>query len=683
VGAIALLSALCSRTFYFFIFFSYCGLLFGSPLVNANELPQSKQQEVFFLTWLPLLSGSLKSFQADIHCPQNQISDIRVVKEKDKINGSIGLIDWDLNCQSSNTPQNSALSLKKPQIAAQLARFLTFLARLPDTEIVVKSVKLKSDQLNKKLSFNVHLNKTKQALFIRLFNESGQLTLNVDLLKRDFHLKTEFKSEKLLQYIKLPEAYRPLINGSLTFSYAGDLNKWEEGQFVLTSSGEMTPLAEKTVLKLAGDINILSQQLNLQKMDIGLSKVNYALTNNSLLKAPYVQLTLSKSARINLSKVINIQTLPVDLRIGGGSVQTKIEPAKNPDIKLGSRTHTQKFPALRVKINALGNINDLHADWSASLINSAIAGSLKYKANNLTVNIKKGQLSAPAVIDGLQTYLPEVQNWSVDKGTINYQLNGAYNLQTKSGYLKSSLQGQNIEGQKDTLLFTGLAFNSTSDFELKNATVHIKQGKQQLTLDNLFVGVPIEAIQINAHSSAGVTVIDDFKARLLDGEVTLENLKLQPQSSSAIHFSGLSLSEIIKYSAYPAISAIGLLDGVLPLTLTSEGVNVEKGVVVARAPGGYIKIPQDDVVKKMARTQPAFAFTLRLLSDFQFDSLQGRIGYTADGEMDINAEIHGMSPDVSGKQPVKFNYTHSENILKLLESLRFSDQLTRQIQEKY
>lgn len=678
------MSALCSRKFYLVLFFSYCLLLISSPLVNANELQATTEQEKPFLTWLPLLSSRLKRLQPDQHCPQNQITDLQVVKEKDKINSSIGLIDWDLNCQSPNAAQNSSLktltlTLDKSQTAAQLAQFLTFLARLPDSDIVVKSVNLRSDRLKKKLSFNVHLNKTKQAVFIRLSNESGQLTVNVDLLKKDFQLKTEFKSEKFIQYIKLPEAYRELIKGSFTFSYSADLKKWEQGQFAIKSSGDMTPLAENMVLNMAGDINILTKQVSLQRMDLGLTKINYALTNNTVLKAPYIKLTLPQPARIDLYDKINIKTLPVHLRIGGGSMQTKIKPG----IKQRIRTNTQKFPALFAKINAQGKSNNLNIDWSISLINSSISGSLNYHSNILTANIKKGQLSAAALIDGLQDYLPAVQNWSVAKGLINYQLNAKYNLQTKSGYVKSLLKGQEIEGQKGTILFDGLAFNSNTDFEVKNANVHIKQGKQQLMLDNLFVGVPVQAMQIDAHSSAGITVIDNFKALLLGGEVTFENLKIQPQSSSVINLSGLSLSEIIKYSAYPAISASGLLDGVLPVTLTSQGVNIEQGVIFARAPGGYIKVPQDDVVKKMASTHPAFAFTLQLLSNFQFDTLQGRIGYTADGEVDINAEIHGMSPDVSGVQPVEFNYSHTENILKLLESLRFSDELTRQIQEKY
>jgi len=679
-------NALWCRKFYLVVFFSYCWLSVSSPLVNANEIREITEQEESLLNWLPLVSSSLKRLQPDIHCPQNQIADMQVIKENDKINASIGLIDWDLNCQSANAQQTSSsktLTLDKSQTAAQVDQFLTFLAYLPDTEITVKAVNLKSEQLNKKLSFNVHINKTKQAVVIRLSNESGQLTANVDLLKKDLHLKTDFKSEQFLQYIKLPKAYRALIKGSFTIDYSADLEKWEYGQFAIKSSGEKSPLAEKTLLNIAGEFNLLTRQVSLQKMDLSLTKINYLLTNNRVLKAPYVKLTLPQPASINLSNGLNIKTLPVHLRIGGGSVQTKVEPAKKPDIKLSSRTHTQKFPAIFTSIKLRGKANNLNVDWSVSLINSTIAGTLNYKTNTLTANIKKGQLSAPAVIDGLQGYVPAVQNWSLTKGLINYQLSAKYNLQTKTGYAKSFLQGEDVEGQKESILFDGLTFSSDAEFDLKNANFHIKQGKQQLTLKNLFVGVPIQTIQIKAHSSAGVTVIDDFNALLLGGKVTFENLKIQPQSSSSIHLSGLSLSELIKYSAYPAISAKGFLDGVLPLTLTSEGVNIEQGVIFARAPGGYIKVPQDDVVKKMASTHPAFAFTLRLLSNFQFDTLRGKIGYTADGEVDINAEIHGMSPDVSAKQPVEFNYSHTENILKLLESLRFSDELTRQIQEKY
>ncbi|MFQ3176643.1 MAG: hypothetical protein ACJAYB_001641 [Psychromonas sp.] len=673
------MNALCSIKFYLVIFFSYGLLLVGNSVVNANELRVITEQEGSLLTWLPLLSSSLKRFQPDSHCPKNQLTDLQVVKEKDKINVSIGSINWDLNCQRSNAAQNRSLILDKSQTTAQLDQFLRFLARLPDTEIVVKALNLRSAHLQKKLSFNVHLNKTKQLVFIRLFNESGQLTVNVDLVNKNVNLNTEFKAEKFIQYIKLPEAYQELSKGSLTVSYSANLKKWELGQFAIKSSGNVTPLAEKMVLNLAGEFNILTGQVSLQKMDLDLTKINYALTNKSLLRVPYVKLTLPQPASINLFDGINIKILPVHLRIGGGVIQTKIEPL----IKSAIRTKTQTFPPLFANLQAHGKINNLNIDWSLALINSAIAGSLNYHSNVLTANIKKGQLSAPVLIDGLQPYLPVMQNWSVDKGSINYQLNAKYNLQTKTGYLNSLLKGQDIAGQKGTILFDGLTFSSDTDFEVSSEKVHVKRGKQQLMADNLFVGVPIQAIQIDAHSSAGITVIDDFNAGLLGGKVTIENLKLQPQSSASINLSGLSLSEIIKYSAYPAISASGLLDGVLPLTLTFQGIDIDQGLFFARAPGGYIKVPQDDVVKKMSSTQPALAFTLQLLSNFQFDTLRGRIGYTAEGEMDINAEIHGINPDLSGVQPVKFNYSHTENILKLLESLRFSDELTRQIQENY
>ena len=121
----------------------------------------------------------------------------------------------------------------------------------------------------------------------------------------------------------------------------------------------------------------------------------------------------------------------------------------------------------------------------------------------------------------------------------------------------------------------------------------------------------------------------------------------------------------------------------LPLTLTREGPEIKDGVIFARVPGGYIKVPENTVIKAMGRGNPTFSFTMKLLSNFQFDTMQGRIGYTSDGESDLKIEIKGISPTVSGTQPINFNYSHNENILKLLKSLRFNEELVRDIKERY
>ena len=72
-----------------------------------------------------------------------------------------------------------------------------------------------------------------------------------------------------------------------------------------------------------------------------------------------------------------------------------------------------------------------------------------------------------------------------------------------------------------------------------------------------------------------------------------------------------------------------------------------------------------------------------MLSNLQFDTLQGVIDYAADGESDLKIEMKGINPNVSGTRPVTFNYSHNENILKLLKSLRFNEQLIKQIEERY
>ncbi|WP_372882305.1 YdbH domain-containing protein [Psychromonas sp.] len=668
---------------FFIIFLSaFIFLFYGS--LHADELPVTDQQEKPLLSWLPLLSTSLGRFQPDKECPQNQINDIQLLKEQTKITATVALISWDLDCQPpdaapQSTDNSVTAKLKKTQIDEQLLQILAILGQLPDSEIEIKSVKLSSLHLNKDFPFTVQISKKQQNLLIRLSNEAMQLTVNVDLLTKDLRLASELQSEKLAQYLLLPTAYQGVKKGLLTVNYSANLARWEAGKFVFNSDGGVSGLAENIVMNMNGDINLLSGQINLQKMEGDLSKVNYAIAPDKVWSTPSVKLTLIQPARINFSEQINITTLPLQIRIGAGKFVSKVERGT----RQGARLVSHKFPALLTRVKTQGQINNLDFSWSLSLANTTISGDLNYTPEVISGEVKKGQLFMPELIKALQGYLPAVEYWSLSKGVVNYQITFKYNPVTKTGDIKSTLDGVELAGKKEDIVFDGLLFNSVTNFKINNSSISIAQGKQQLKLTNLFVGVPVKATQIDAHSDAGIVVIDNFKTQLLGGGISFANLKIQPGSGTKINLSGLRLSEIIKYSAYPAVVSQGLLDGVLPLTLTAAGASIEQGSVFARAPGGYIKVPQDETVKKMTSKNPALSFTLRLLSDFQFDTLRAMIGYTADGEVDIKAEIQGVSPDVSGKQPVKFNYTHSENLLKLLESLRFSDQVTRQLQERY
>ncbi|MGB5444702.1 MAG: YdbH domain-containing protein [Psychromonas sp.] len=647
-------------------------------------MPLIEQQEKPLLSWLPLLSTNLERFQPDKNCPQNQIKTIQLLKAPTKITGSVARIDWDLDCQSANAAQkptdsSATLKQKKPQIDQQIAQISKILAQLPDSEIEIKSVNLRSLHLNKNLSFSVQISKKQQTLLISLVNEAMQLTLNVDLISKDFRFKSELQSESFAQYLTLPKAYQGVKKGLLTVNYSANLNNWEAGKFAFNSDVGVTGLAEEIVLSMKGDINLLNGQVNLQQMQADLSKVNYAIAPDKVLNAPYIKLNIMKPASIGFSEQINIKTLPIQLQMGSSKLVTKVDRG----VKQRARIDTYKFPPLLARVETQEQKGALYFDWSLSFANTTILGDLNYTPNLISGEIKKGQLIMPELIKALQGYLPIVENWSLSKGQVNYQLTFKYNPLRKTGVVTSALTGVELAGGKDDIVFDGLFFNSATDFEINNSSIAIAQGKQQLQLETLFIGVPVKTILIDAHSDAGIVVIDNFKTWLLGGEIAFDNLKIQPDNGTKINISGLRLSEIVKYSAYPAIVSQGLLDGVLPLTITDQGVNIEQGAIFARAPGGYIKLPQDETVEEMTSKNPALSFTLQLLSNFQFDTLQAMIGYTADGEVDVKAEIQGVSPDVSGKQPVKLNYSHRENLLKLLESLRFSDQVTRQIQERY
>ncbi len=232
------------------------------------------------------------------------------------------------------------------------------------------------------------------------------------------------------------------------------------------------------------------------------------------------------------------------------------------------------------------------------------------------------------------------------------------------------------------MLFDGVTVTGEIDYRFEKQQLIIKRDKQQLKIANLFIGIPVQALQVDAQVNGLNIIIDRFKARLLGGRVDFADLKLTAPSQTAIKLSALSLSEVIKYSAYPEIDAQGIIDGLLPLSLTEQGPAIKNGVISARYPG-YIKVPENTVVKAMGKDNPAFAFTMQVLTNLQFDSLQGVLDYAANGETSLNVEMKGINPNLSRARAVIFNYSHNENILQLLKSLRFNERLNKQIEERY
>lgn len=591
----------------------------------------------------------------------------------------IEAIDWDLNCPALQAEERApGWGLQKENIDLQLNALFDFLALLPETTVSIKSLNLTSDHIQNKLSCSVLIKKNRENIFIRLGGKQLQADLKINLLNRELTLQSSLDLDKIGFVLKQPAPLLTLLNGQLKVSYTAHLSDWGKGAFTFNWQGTLPERAKEAELGLAGKFDLSRDQLTLSKAAFNLKNVSHSLSTQQEWQSRSVSLKLAESASINLSS-LQINRLPLHLRVGASALLTKTVRGKTQRIRID----TQKLPPLFASVKMQGGVDEMQIDWRLSLLNQTLTGKALYADKKINVDLPDGHLSLQPLVESLHSYLPAIELLQIKSGELYLQLSLHYDLTTARARLVTHLSAQQIAGEKSNLLFDGMSVKSDLDYLFEKGRVTVYQDKQQLTIENLFVGVPIQALQLDGKMNGGDLLVQHFKARLLGGRVDFDDFKLVAPSQTLINLSGLSLSEVVKYSAYPEIESKAIIDGVLPLSLTVQGPSISNGIISARAPGGYIKVPENTVIAAMGRGNPAFSYTMQLLSNFQFDTLQGNIGYTADGEGELKIAIKGINPNVSGIQPINFNYSHNENILKLLKSLRFNEQLVQQIKERY
>ena len=628
-------------------------------------------------SWLPLLTASLSKVQPDTHCPQNQINDLLVTKNSQKINSNIREVNWDLNCPTnkSHTEAKSTTDFDQQQITELLKK----LSDLPIFQLDVNTINLTSALIKNSFSSKLSLQKSASKFFIKLNSEllSGKVTLNLQTKK--LVADVNISLDKLPNYINLTELQNQYLTDELSVHYQSDLNIWQKGEFKVSWKGTVTDFSDSVELSLQGEVDLIKETITLLTFVFNAKQVSLPISEKQAWKTGYIKLKNNGTAVIDYAD-FRIESLPVHIRVGSSNLFTKVERGKSKRIRIDK----QKLPPVFMQLAISGKETKLLVDWTLTLLNQKLLGKLYLDPKFIKLQALENSLNLNSLVKSVGKYVDALDLLEIDKGSLKFDLQAQYQRDNKTVVIDSQLFADEISGKNDNIIFDGVSFNSRLHYLIDAQNkISVIEDKQQLKISNLFVGVPVQAVQIDASIDAGNPVVKHFKARLLGGRLDFDDFRLSAPSQTILNIGGISLAEVVKYSVYPEIQSQAIIDGMLPLKLTETGPEVLDGAIFARPPGGYIKVPENTVIKAMGRGNPAFSFTMQLLSNFQFDTLQGKIGYTSDGESDLKIEIKGISPNVSGTQPINFNYSHSENILKLLKSLRFNDELVRDIKERY
>lgn len=198
-----------------------------------------------------------------------------------------------------------------------------------------------------------------------------------------------------------------------------------------------------------------------------------------------------------------------------------------------------------------------------------------------------------------------------------------------------------------------------------------------LTLARLDVGVPITNIRMDLDSDLSTWTVRRVHADLLGGELRAPRLTWPSPGWQPVVLTRIELEQLAALQGEPAVGLSGRVGGYIPLQLLTDSVAVNNGRLANETPLSLAILPSSGA-QAMAQSNQAVSIALDALNPLRIDTFQAQVDMAADGWLDARVTIRGQNPQ-RNNLPVVFNYTHRENVLELLRSLRIGDQITDQV----
>lgn len=279
----------------------------------------------------------------------------------------------------------------------------------------------------------------------------------------------------------------------------------------------------------------------------------------------------------------------------------------------------------------------------------------------------------------------------IQAGELSVSASGSASVGKALSLLRAKVSGElkGAGGSYGEHKFEGIHFPLSAEF--RNGAILVAPADLRVAEFN--PGLPVKNIQAKMGfevKGGGADIhITAASAEIFSGRALVPEFSLNtghPGSKFQVELSALSLGEVITLQKQEGISGSGTLDGMLPIELGKHGILVRDGRVRARPPGGYIAYEAGEGLRAAAEANPGLKLAVDVLRNFQYQVLEGKVDYQVSGDMNVALRLEGHNPDWSGGRPVHFNFTVSENLPKLLKSLRIADEtgsaLEKRMQER-
>ncbi|MCH8538866.1 MAG: YdbH domain-containing protein, partial [Alkalimonas sp.] len=178
--------------------------------------------------------------------------------------------------------------------------------------------------------------------------------------------------------------------------------------------------------------------------------------------------------------------------------------------------------------------------------------------------------------------------------------------------------------------------------------------------------------------------LQDNQLALFNGRVRLPQQSYdlsQSEWTLLLQIEQLDLQQLLTQHPTSDLTGQGLINGQLPLVVSSKGIEVVQGQLKAVEPGGKLsyRSPQ---AQGMAASNPGMSMIITALDDFHYTVLNTEVSYTPDGKLILALQLQGRNPALEQGRPVHFNITLEEDIPALITSLQLTNQLNDVIQKR-
>jgi len=261
------------------------------------------------------------------------------------------------------------------------------------------------------------------------------------------------------------------------------------------------------------------------------------------------------------------------------------------------------------------------------------------------------------------------------QGSLQRQATKPLRLDLKADFSEGSatIQGSTLSGisfHQDLRLLPQISSKSSG-------TIKIKRMENGITLNDFQLN---NSLRPSEHGPLPALLLQDISASLLGGTVSDRKVLYDPQNGALktiVELRDLDLAQLLALHKVEGLKVKGRIKGQLPIVFDSSGLRVEHGVLSNSGTGGTIRytLPQENGL----HDSPLTEYALKALEEFHYSLLSSTAEYQPDGNLSLNIHLEGRSPRLDTTRPVHLNINTEENVLSLLQSLRYSQSLTGSI----